>query len=88
MPRSVVGNQPSHTPRPNHIPRPPNAFILYRAVMLRQLSKKPQSALSQEIGKMWKSLDAEERRKWYDLAEEAKQQHSLAYPGYKYRPER
>jgi hypothetical protein len=37
---------------------------------------------------MWKNLDAAERELWFERAKEAKQQHEVANPGYKYRPNR
>lgn len=91
-------------PSQSHIPRPPNAWILFRyGLELRLIfsnpsvrrstmskSRRPDGAVYSppEISVMWKELSKEERDLWYDRAKEAKLQHEAANPGYKYQPNR
>lgn len=82
----------------NYIPRPKNAFILYRqhlhqflfpkdkAQLGSQDSFKTNSLVSREIGRRWRSLSPEEKKYWQDLANNEKELHKEKYPGYKYVP--
>ncbi|CAL1698922.1 unnamed protein product [Somion occarium] len=47
-----------------------------------------QADLSKQISQQWKSLSAEERTYWEELAKEKKKQHEAMYPNYVYRPQR
>ncbi|KAL3235133.1 hypothetical protein RNJ44_02921 [Nakaseomyces bracarensis] len=85
-----------------HIPRPRNAFILFRQHMHRQLfpkltkdkqncsdntsSFKTNSECSREIGQKWRNLDPEEKKYWNELARKEKEWHRMKYPNYKYTP--
>ena len=83
---------------PEHIPRPRNAFILFRQhlhysifpkdryMLVTQGSFKTNSEVSREIGKRWRSLPAEEKKYWQDLAQKEKEMHRQKYPDYKYAP--
>ncbi|KAK0299486.1 hypothetical protein LTS00_001929 [Friedmanniomyces endolithicus] len=84
-----------------HIPRPRNAFILYRSAMTKQISKsakkgsggkpragKQQMFLSREAGNRWNAETDKVRAKFLDLAEKERIIHAKKYPGYKYRPVR
>ncbi|TFK48113.1 hypothetical protein OE88DRAFT_604350 [Heliocybe sulcata] len=85
-----------------YVKRPENAFILFRRKcceerkeQLQQLEqsdasgkKQRQADLSKLISTQWKSLPAEERVVWEDLAKEKKKEHEKMYPGYVYRPQR
>lgn len=82
----------------NYIPRPKNAFILYRqhlhqflfpkdkAMLGSQDSFKTNSLVSREIGRRWRSLSPQEKKHWQDLADNEKELHKEKYPGYKYVP--
>ncbi|ESK83727.1 HMG(highmobilitygroup)box domain-containing protein [Moniliophthora roreri MCA 2997] len=76
---------------PGHIPRPRNAFILFRCDFVRQ-HKVPQeiegkhSNISRIAGAIWQHMTAEQRKPWKDMAEEEKRKHKEKHPGYKYRP--
>lgn len=86
------------TPKHQHIPRPRNAFILYRQhlhhslfkrdqnLLINQGSFKTNSQVSREIGQCWRKLSAEEKKYWQDLAQKEKELHKQKYPDYKYTP--
>ncbi|KAI0078616.1 hypothetical protein K474DRAFT_1641267 [Panus rudis PR-1116 ss-1] len=52
------------------------------------IKKQRQADLSKQISQQWKSLSAEERAYWEDLAKEKKKEHEAMYPNYVYRPQR
>jgi HMG box factor len=77
----------------NHIPRPRNAFILFRqqhhqSVLDEGDTVKTNPDVSRELGKRWRDLSAEEKDYWNKLAEEEKKRHAEKYPGYRYIPRR
>ncbi|KAI3598470.1 rox1p [Moniliophthora roreri] len=85
----------------DYIPRPENAFILFRRKVVKDrqqalgeaaadpMTKKQRHAdLSKAIGQQWKTLQPEERRHWEDLAKEKKKEHERLYPNYASRPAR
>ncbi|KAJ7186230.1 hypothetical protein GGX14DRAFT_485626 [Mycena pura] len=74
-----------------HIPRPPNAFILFRSSFIRsrRVSSEVEtshSTLSKIIGLTWKNLSAEERRGWHARARAASEEHRRRFPQYAFRP--
>nr|GAT48971.1 predicted protein [Mycena chlorophos] len=78
-----------------HIPRPRNAFILFRSDYARkqQLSsaltnveRENQNDLSRSVGRVWRAMSDAERAPWHVMAEEEKKRHAAQYPGYKYAP--
>ncbi|EIW54712.1 uncharacterized protein TRAVEDRAFT_66303 [Trametes versicolor FP-101664 SS1] len=86
----------------DYIKRPENAFILFRRKCCEDrqaareeeestsgpVKKQRQADLSKTISQQWKSLPAEERQYWEDLAKEKKKEHEAMYPNYVYRPQR
>ncbi|KAJ6514920.1 hypothetical protein C8R47DRAFT_1190170 [Mycena vitilis] len=81
-----------------NIPRPPNAFIIFRAEF-SQLHKRGGKSrrddlksigvsLSRKASDAWWQLSPKEKQRYQRLAEEAKEQHALDYPNYQYRPKR
>ncbi|TRM58003.1 hypothetical protein BD626DRAFT_634377 [Schizophyllum amplum] len=75
----------------DHIPRPANAFILFRADFTKNHKlpdgiEKNNGSLSKIASSEWKSLSPEARRFWDARAEDAKKEHQAMYPDYKYRP--
>ncbi|KAG6906394.1 hypothetical protein DXG01_014160 [Tephrocybe rancida] len=74
----------------NHIPRPRNAFILFRCDFVRQ-QKVPLDIennhrnLSRISGGVWRLMTPDDRRPWVRMAEEEKLRHKLKYPNYTYR---
>lgn len=81
---------------PNHVPRPRNAYILYRSWSLARgnsstvegTSTEPALTLSAQIVRAWRDLPKEERQQWNILAEEEKARHRILYPDYKYKPQK
>ncbi|KAJ7153016.1 hypothetical protein C8R46DRAFT_480069 [Mycena filopes] len=73
-----------------HIPRPRNAFILFRCDYGRQNPRKgkdrDQNDLSRVVGTMWRNMTVEQRAPWVFMADEEKRKHAALYPGYKYIP--
>lgn len=77
----------------NRIPRPRNAFILFRQkyhqLVLDEGSViRTNPEVSRELGRRWRSLLPDEKDHWNNLAEEEKKNHANKYPGYKYTPRR
>ncbi|KAF8166054.1 hypothetical protein BJ912DRAFT_1003448 [Pholiota molesta] len=75
----------------NHIPRPPNAFILFRSSFIksRHVSSEVEtnhSTLSKIIGLTWQNLPEAERQKWHVEAKNAQEEHRRQYPQYSFRP--
>ncbi|KAK2768460.1 hypothetical protein FQN54_000315 [Arachnomyces sp. PD_36] len=74
------------------IPRPRNAFILYRqhyqASVVAQNPGLANPEISKIIGEQWRALPNEIKQEWKDLAEEEKARHQQQYPDYRYQPRR
>ncbi|KAG5653445.1 hypothetical protein H0H81_000334 [Sphagnurus paluster] len=60
-----------------YIPRPPNAFMLFRADFVRQ---------KHVPGNCWRALPLEEKRTWEIKAKHAKAEHKARYPEYRFKP--
>ena len=77
-----------------HIPRPPNAFILFRSEMwkkdLKDVSssgpEKDHRQISRIAGLRWKVLDEATKEQYKRKAREVKADHQRMYPGYRYIP--
>lgn len=77
----------------NRIPRPRNAFILFRqkyhqSVLDEGNVIRTNPEVSRELGRRWRALLNEDREHWNKLAEEEKTNHAKKYPGYRYTPRR
>ncbi|KAG6844181.1 hypothetical protein H0H87_009124 [Tephrocybe sp. NHM501043] len=75
----------------SYIPRPPNAFILFRSSFIRdqQVPGKVEgshSNLSKIAGMVWKSLPQTERDEWEVKAQHALLEHRRRYPDWRFRP--
>ncbi|KAI0063735.1 hypothetical protein BV25DRAFT_354197 [Artomyces pyxidatus] len=75
----------------SYIPRPPNAFILFRSSFIKsqQIPGKIEgnhSTLSKIIGIVWKTLPREEREHWEAEAVKAQAEHRARYPHWRFRP--
>ncbi|KAI9290496.1 sequence-specific DNA-binding high mobility group box protein, partial [Neoconidiobolus thromboides FSU 785] len=72
------------------IPRPANAFILYRKDKHKEISSTNKMAdnkkISQIIGRMWKHEGFEVKQRYLEMAEAEKSIHKTKYPNYKYKP--
>ncbi|QLL31362.1 hypothetical protein HG536_0B02250 [Torulaspora globosa] len=79
------------------IPRPRNAFILFRQhnhkLLIDEWTTKGleiphNSKISKLLGVKWKELSNEEKVHWKELAEKEKTDHEKKYPDYRYKPVR
>ncbi|KAF7327008.1 Sox transcription factor 8 [Mycena kentingensis (nom. inval.)] len=72
------------------IPRPPNAFICFRSHFVAQqkalCGPDRQQDWSKVAGERWRLLSDEERRPFFILAEQRRDEHMAAHPDYKYTP--
>ncbi|KAG2017277.1 specific transcriptional repressor [Coprinopsis cinerea AmutBmut pab1-1] len=76
----------------NHIPRPPNAFILFRSSFIKSQHvstsvETNHSTLSKIIGMTWKNLSEAERQVWHAKAKVAQEEHRRKFPKYAFRPQ-
>ncbi|CAG8786963.1 30561_t:CDS:1, partial [Racocetra persica] len=75
-------------------PRPMNHFMLYRRKQAKEICAKNPNArftsgeLSKRISKMWSEEPREVIAIFNELAKDAKHQHKIKYPGYKYCPKK
>jgi hypothetical protein len=90
---SALPRRSGHSKRKpeDHIPRPPNAFILFRSSFIRSQHVSPgvetdHSTLSKIIGLTWQNLPEKERQVWHEKARIAKEEHRRRFPGYTFRP--
>ncbi|TFK66380.1 hypothetical protein BDN72DRAFT_899899 [Pluteus cervinus] len=82
---------PGKRPSQGYIPRPPNAFMLFRADFVRQKHvpgsiETNHGSLSKIIGNCWRALPPSERSIWEGKAKKAKADHKQRYPDYRFRP--
>ncbi|KAF6763288.1 hypothetical protein DFP72DRAFT_528636 [Ephemerocybe angulata] len=75
----------------SHIPRPPNAFILFRSSFIRSRHvstgvETNHSTLSKIIGLTWQNLPEEERQVWHRKAKQAEAEHRAKFPAYAFKP--
>ncbi|KAF2433001.1 hypothetical protein EJ08DRAFT_584522 [Tothia fuscella] len=72
------------------IPRPPNAFILYRKhqhpVVKANCPGIINNDISKKVAMMWEAEGEEGRAVWKAKADEVKKEHMKKYPGYSYQP--
>ncbi|KAJ7578476.1 hypothetical protein C8J56DRAFT_968050 [Mycena floridula] len=85
--------RPGHTKKKpaNHIPRPPNAFILFRSAFIKSQHVSTEietnhSTLSKIIGLTWQNLPEDERQVWHTKAKAALDEHKRKFPQYAFRP--
>ncbi|KAK0486673.1 hypothetical protein EDD18DRAFT_670977 [Armillaria luteobubalina] len=89
----LPAQSPRHSKKkpPTHIPRPPNAFILFRSSFIKSQHvstdvETNHSTLSKIIGMTWQGLPEGERQVWHDKARAALDEHRRRFPGYAFRP--
>nr|AGH03201.1 mating type protein [Leptographium longiclavatum]AGH03205.1 mating type protein [Leptographium longiclavatum]AGH03209.1 mating type protein [Leptographium longiclavatum] len=79
------GTTPAPEPR---IPRPPNAWIIYRSHKSKEIRKKVPHVtagyISTLVSQMWKQESCAIRLLYNDKAIEAQKVHKAMYPNYKY----
>ncbi|RGP63552.1 mating type 1-2 [Fusarium longipes] len=75
-----------------HIPRPPNAYILYRKERHQIVKdKRPDitnNEISQVLGQCWNAETPSVRLYYKKKADELKEEHKRLHPDYQYRPRR
>ncbi|KAJ7226956.1 hypothetical protein GGX14DRAFT_693062 [Mycena pura] len=93
--RGTAGGPEERRPRrgdDDYVPRPPNAFILYRSERCKKMDpsgkKKRQVVLNGIISQEWRELSEEDRAVWEGRAKVKKLEHGIRYPDYVYRPQR
>ncbi|KAJ7200817.1 hypothetical protein GGX14DRAFT_659531 [Mycena pura] len=80
---------PVRTPpgkKPVQPPRPPNAWILYRAEKAKEIGRKALADVSREISAMWKSELPHVRAEYERRADIKKAEHQALYPEYRFQP--
>jgi hypothetical protein len=83
---------------PDWVPRPRNAFIIFRCEYSRKHARDPSDSsdrssrcdktLSKRAGEEWRRLSAAEREQYKVLAEQEKLTHALQNPDYRFKPMR
>ncbi|KAF5370574.1 hypothetical protein D9758_002087 [Tetrapyrgos nigripes] len=79
------------------IPRPPNAWILFRSDMLRKINphtwdangrptRKTQAVVSKEVADLWKTASPDVRAEYERRADAKKAEHSIQFPNYRFTP--
>ncbi|KAK9389439.1 hypothetical protein V1515DRAFT_263159 [Lipomyces mesembrius] len=79
-------------PQVARVPRPRNAFILYRqhhhASVVAEHPGKTNPEISKFIGEQWRQLTPDEKAVWQKLGDEEKKSHLERFPDYRYQPRR
>lgn len=75
-----------------HIPRPRNAFILFRSHAVKSGIVTSQDEtdhrnISRIVSHMWNSLSEADRNTWQAEAQKEKEEHARLYPDYKFQPQ-
>ncbi|KAI0325623.1 hypothetical protein GY45DRAFT_210794 [Cubamyces sp. BRFM 1775] len=90
---AISSQRSSHSrkKKPGHIPRPPNAFMIFRSELwnkekIKSTVERDHRQISRIAGNLWNSLTDDERAPYQERAEEAKRLHAQTYPQYKYSP--
>ncbi|GBE82791.1 predicted protein [Sparassis crispa] len=82
---------------PSWVPRPPNAFIIFRAEYSKNYAQThedgespptSEKSLSKRAAEAWGELTTEEKAPYKWRAEQERLEHGKKYPDYKYRPRR
>lgn len=80
-----------------HVPRPRNAFIIFRCEFTRKYlanggseraSDLGKRSLSKRAGEAWRNETPETQRHYQKLADEERARHRISYPDYRFRPKR
>ncbi|CAK5280024.1 unnamed protein product [Mycena citricolor] len=88
-----VPRRPTRSRRgPNHIPRPRNAFFIFRSWMtdrkvIPKAVEMDNRHLSRTIAMVWEKMDPLEKAQFKLLAAQEKEEHQRKYPEYRFRPQ-
>ncbi|KAI0700414.1 hypothetical protein BC835DRAFT_1304090 [Cytidiella melzeri] len=71
-----------------HIPRPPNAFMLFRSHLWaeRKIPERDHRQISRIAGNVWNKMSPEQKGPFQERAVQEKERHAQLYPDYKYAP--
>nr|AET35419.1 SexM [Syzygites megalocarpus] len=87
---STSNNTQSSSMNKGKIPRPKNAFMLYRQEKQKILPLSKKRVLSKDfsktVGEMWRNEKDDIRKYFHLLADREKIEHTKKYPEYKYNP--
>jgi len=82
--------QSGNTEPKKRIPRPPNAFMLFRSWLLKHGKVLPPLSSSQNLsriaGRCWNMLNDDEKKVWAEQASKVLQAHQRKHPTYKFTP--
>lgn len=85
-----AAQKPSRYGQSLRIPRPRNAFILFRCDFVHQRKVNPteneDNNISRAAGQLWSQMTLLEKQPWLRMAQREKECHALLYPNYKYSP--
>ncbi|XP_028395645.1 transcription factor SOX-9-like [Dendronephthya gigantea] len=88
----LQANSAKHSKAKNAVKRPMNPFMLYAQAARKKLSNLypdlSYAKLSKTLGRIWKSLDQNEKQPFIDEAERLRQKHKIDHPDYKFQPKR
>lgn len=91
LPQNLTKKSHARKQPKGHIPRPRNAFILFRCNFVHQ-KKVPNDIendhrnISRIAGGVWREMTDEDKAPWIQMAEQEKITHSQIHPGYRYTP--
>ncbi|KAG6336085.1 hypothetical protein ID866_3011 [Astraeus odoratus] len=87
---AIMPTKPSRPGQVPRIPRPRNAFILFRCDFVHQRKVSPaeeeDNNISRMAGALWNQMTPEEKLPWARMAEKEREIHAVLYPTYKYAP--
>ncbi|KAI0638954.1 hypothetical protein C8Q77DRAFT_19525 [Trametes polyzona] len=76
---------------PNYIPRPPNAFMLFRSEACPRVKasqvENDHRIISKILGRVWRDMDEASKLPYKQLALEKKREHARLYPNYRFAPQ-
>ncbi|KAG0365449.1 Casanova, partial [Mortierella sp. AD032] len=86
QPKAITSRTARTASKPFKVPRPANSFMLYRAENGKKYPGLVATELSAKLGEAWRKEPKDVRDRYEELAEQAKREHALKYPGYKFAP--
>jgi hypothetical protein len=85
----IIRQRKSHARKrpPGHIPRPPNAFILFRCDFVKAKRipadvEHDHRNISRIAGKVWQDMSMKDKKPWIYRAEQIRRQHKLDHPAF------
>ncbi|KAK3831977.1 MAG: high mobility group box domain-containing protein, partial [Linnemannia gamsii] len=86
QPKAITSRTARTASKPFKVPRPANSFMLYRAENGKKYPGLVATELSAKLGEAWRKEPKDVRDRYEELAEQAKREHALKYPDYKFAP--